>query len=480
MAALFAVVAVAGAASGLHPVPLLTVVVLPMILVAGRRVLLAWPTLLGLILAVILFIPIRRYSVGGGLPIELEPYRIVIALVLACWFCALAADPAVRWRRTGLERAVVVFATAVLISLVLNVSRVTAVSDIVLKQVSFFASFLLVTYFVASVIDRGPPLDGMLKLLVGGGSIVAALSLIEWRTGVNMFNGLGRVIPVLHYVDQGEAMARGSGVRALGSAQHPIALGAALVMLVPVSVYLHRLTGRTGWLVCGGVLVLGAFGTGSRTAALMLLTLGVVFVWLKRAQTLRLAPALVPLLIVIQVAMPGTLGSFRSILQPSYIIQEQSKEMGTGSGRLADLGPSLAEWSAAPFFGQGFGTRIVSQDGIAGGAQILDNQWLTSLLEIGAIGVLALAWLFAAAVRRLARIARADSGPEGWLAVGLAASLSSFAVGMFTFDAFAFIQVTFLAFFILGFAATLTTGYTAVAEERDRSDPVTTALAPLR
>ena len=30
---------------------------------------------------------------GGSLPIELEPYRIIIALVFACWFCALAADP---------------------------------------------------------------------------------------------------------------------------------------------------------------------------------------------------------------------------------------------------------------------------------------------------------------------------------------------------------------------------------------------------
>ena len=80
---------------------LLGVVVAGLVLVSYQRVLLAWPTLLGLILVVILFVPIRRYTVGGGLLFELEPYRIVIALVLACWFCALAADPRVRWRVLG-------------------------------------------------------------------------------------------------------------------------------------------------------------------------------------------------------------------------------------------------------------------------------------------------------------------------------------------------------------------------------------------
>ena len=32
------------------------------------------------------------------------------------------------------------------------------------------------------------------------------------------------------------------------------------------------------------------------------------------------------------IAMPGTLGTFRAILQPSYVIQEQSFAAGTGTG----------------------------------------------------------------------------------------------------------------------------------------------------
>ena len=47
---------------------------------------------------------------------------------------------------------------------------------------------------------------------------------------------------------------------------------------------------------------------------------------------------------------------------------------------------------------------------------------------------------------------RRRTGPDSWLATALAASIISFAVGMLTFDAFAFIQVTFFAFVMLGFA----------------------------
>ena len=260
------------------------------------------------------------------------------------------------------------------------------------KVVTFFLSYFLVAYFVASVIGRGRKLDGMVRLLVGGGTLVAVASLIEWQTGTNLFNGLHRVIPILHYVDFGEHIERGTGFRALGSAQHPIALGAALVMLIPLTVYLHRRDRHVAWLVCGALLTLGALATGSRTGALMLIALLVSFVCIRPRETIRLLPWLLPLVIVIQVAMPGTLGTFKAILNPSYVIKEQSQDMGTGSGRIADIGPSLEEWGQAPFFGQGFGTRITSMDLGPGGvgdinaAQILDNQWLGTLLEVGRCG----------------------------------------------------------------------------------------------
>ena len=162
------VATVAASTRGVPPVFVLAAFVVPLVLVAGQRVFLAWQTLLGVVIAVILFIPIRRYTLGGGLPFELEPYRVLIAIVLGCWLLALAADPKVRWRATGFGAPIAVLMVAILCSLALNLGRVNAVSDLVIKQVTFFASYLLVMCFVASVIRRGPQLDRMLQLLVGG------------------------------------------------------------------------------------------------------------------------------------------------------------------------------------------------------------------------------------------------------------------------------------------------------------------------
>jgi polysaccharide biosynthesis protein PslJ len=450
---------VAGARSDGQATSILLAAVFGLVLVAYQRVLLAWRTLLGLILLIILFIPIRRYTVGGGLPIELEPYRIAIGLVLACWFCALAADPAVRWRRTGLELPICALLLAMLLSMAANVGRVEAAGTLVVKNFTFFVSYLLLVYFIASVVLARRDLDRMLKLLVGGGAIVALASLIEWKTTTNFFGFYSRVMPFLHYVDEGVAVERGTGIRARGSAQHPIALSAALVMLVPLAFYLYQRHRKLVWLASAGLLTLGALSTGSRTGTTMLLAVLVSFLCIRPRETARaLLPWILPALLVIQVIMPGTLGTMKTMLNPSFVIKEQSYDQGATAGRVADLGPALDRWSEKPFFGRGFGTTVADPNASKeSDSQILDDQWLGSLLEIGAFGVLALLALWIGAVRRLNRWAKRARDPnDGWLATSLAASIIAFAVGMLTFDAFAFIQVTFFAFVMLGFSAVVT------------------------
>ncbi len=432
--------------------------VVGLLLVSFQNVLLAWRTMLGLVLLIILFIPIRRYTVGGGLPIELEPYRIVIGLVLACWFCALAADPSVRWRRTGLELPIGALLAAMLLSMAGNIPRVNAAGMMVVKNFTFFLSYLLLVYFIASVIRSRKDLDRMLKLLVGGGAVVAFLSLIEWKTTTNFFGFYSRVLPFLHYVDEGVAVERGTGIRARGSAQHPIALSAALVMLVPLAVYLYQRHRKLVWVAAAGLLTLGALSTGSRTGTTMLIAVGVAFLCIRPRETVRLLPWLLPGLVVIQVVMPGTLGTMKMMLNPSFVIEEQSYDQGATAGRVADLGPALDRWSQKPLFGRGFGTTVADPNASKeSDSQILDNQWLGSLLEIGAFGVLSLLALWVTAIRRLNRWGKRVRDPgDSWLATALAASIIAFAIGMLTFDAFAFIQVTFFVFVMLGFAAVVT------------------------
>ena len=92
-------------------------------------------------------------------------------------------------------------------------------------------------------------------------------------------------------------------------------------------------------------------------------------------------------------------------------------------------------------------------DGVEAAPQILDNQWLGTLLEIGAVGVIGLWWLFIRAIRRLARRAREAGRGRQLARDGAGRSLLAWTIGMFTFDAFAFIQVTFFVFIMLGFAS---------------------------
>jgi O-antigen ligase len=134
------------------------------------------------------------------------------------------------------------------------------------------------------------------------------------------------------------------------------------------------------------------------------------------------------------------------------MVAEQAALPGyRGAGRVADLGPAMSAFKRQPLLGQGVGTRVTDQE--RANADILDNQWLGTLLESGLLGALSLLWLFRRAVSRLGQAAKLDDSPRGWLYSAIAASVTAYAVGMLTFDSFAFIQVTIIMFILLGFAA---------------------------
>ena len=60
---------------------------------------------------------------------------------------------------------------------------------------------------------------------------------------------------------------------------------------------------------------------------------------------------------------------------------------------------------------------------------------------------------FLRAIRRFGGHARRDPSDDGWLCAALAASVATFAIGMFTFDAFAFVQVTLMVFILIALGA---------------------------
>lgn len=425
------------------------------LMVAGAvayRFILAWRSLVAGIALVILFVPIKRYVLPGGLPFQLEPYRLVVFLVCLIWATSLLIDTRVRIRRTVFDTPLIAYLTAIAASFVANPRRTVNLSTDVLKSLLFFASFVLVVYLVVSVIRRRREIDTVVNALAIGGVVVALAAILESRTQYNVFDHLSSFMPGIQFTGALE-MSRSGRLRVVGSAQHPIALGAALVMLIPLAVYRAKATGKRIWWAAALVLLVGALGTSSRTAITMLMTIGLVYLSLYARDMKRMWPALLPAFVVIHFAIPGAIGTTYSAFFPKGGLIAQQQNAPSGHARLSSLGPALHnEVSKDPIFGEGFATRITtpSPSTPIPNADILDDQWLGVLCETGLAGMLALIWLFVRFVRRLRRAAKIDDTPRQWLLVGLAASVAGYAVGMATYDAFSFIQVTFLLFIFLG------------------------------
>jgi polysaccharide biosynthesis protein PslJ len=440
------------------PGPLINVapyVALMLPLALMHRRLLSWKALLATTIAIILFIPIRRYTMPGALPFELEPYRLMVMFLGAGWIVSLLVDRRVKLRSTGLEAPLVMFGFAMLGSIIVNTGRINAlaVSDVVLKKLTFFFSFFLILYLIVSVARTKELIDWVVKWLVAGGAIVSGFAIYEAWTGFNIFSNLARVIPILQLAFAPEMDVRGSRLRVFASSQHPIALGVAFVMLLPLAIYLAHKYKQRRWQLCAGIIVMAAFSTVSRTTILMLIVVFIVFLRLRPKETKKLWKVLLPGLAVIHVALPGALGTLEESFFPTggLVAEQQQGAGGRGSGRIADIGPSLDEWKRQFLLGQGFGTRVVDEGRI--NAFILDDQWLGTLLETGLVGVLAWIWLFRRFLKMVNREARRDQTERGWLLTALSASVLAYALAMLTYDAWSFIQVTWLLFILLGVGA---------------------------
>lgn len=452
--ALLSLAVVTGKGPGvIAPVAFLVVVV-----AAAHRTLLRWEALLAGIVLCVLWVPVTRYALPASLPFKLELYRVIVAAVLLCWVASLFVDSRVQLRRTAFDAPILLLVLAIFASDLANPGRVESVDSYVTKGLVSFLGLVAIYYFVTSTIVHLRAVDVVLKVLVSGGALVALAAVVERRTGYNVFWELGDFLPFLNW-QGGEFRGITTGrLRVSGSAEHPIALGALFAILLPIGVGLARRRGRIWWLPTA-LLVVGVMAAASRTPIVMLLVAAGIFLWLKPRETIRLWPLAVPAVVIVHAVVPGTIGTLRAaFFPPGGLIEQQSRlpenaDPLLAGGRVRLLGPSLDLWAERPLFGQGYGTRVTGFLEAARNAPILDNQWLDTLLETGALGAGAWVWIFLRGGRRLGRAAR--DGPDGddWLFTSLAAAIVSFGVGMFFFDTFSFVQVTFVFWVLLALAA---------------------------
>jgi len=443
-----------------------------------RAAVFSWPGAALALVVVVALVPARRYTLPVSLPFAAEPYRIVVLLLLAMVIGALLLDPAFRWRRLEFGGPVAFFFATQLVSIAINVPGLVE-AGLAPNAVTSLVGLIIIclVFIVARQIFRSRAIVRFTVMAtVLAGALVGALATIERVTRVNVFLDVFSALPLQRLSEEDSLFVKEGTARAFASAQHPIALAVFLCMLIPLGIHLARHAGwpRTPvpreflWMGCTMLIGLGMVSAVSRTAFVQLGVMVLV--------GLALRPRLLPKALLygavaacgaLLVSARNVISMITELLDPEALIESQMTSPGwTGSGRLADLGPSLEQAASRPFTGTGLGSRVTMGDGA--NAFILDNQYLSTLLESGALGVLGMLVLLLVPAARLAffsrlpdeRVGGVAPGERRDLAAAVSVSVAGYVVALFFFDGFSFIQ-TLLAFFLL-----LGIGSWAIAGER--------------
>jgi polysaccharide biosynthesis protein PslJ len=407
-------------------------------------------------------VPIKTYSLPVDLPFNLEPYRLFVLLLVFAWLIGFLAGQS-HLSAGGQAYPLILFTGVLFATQILNFDELNAGSSEpqALKSLSYFLSFVIVFLLVTSTLDSVSAIERLVRALVVGGVIIAAAALYDSRFTYNVFEHLHQWIPVLEYQPREVDAARGGRLRVYASAQHPIALGVVLLMMVPLAVYLagRAATVRRSrlWGAAAIVCAAGALATVSRTTVVMIITMVLVALLLRGRSVVRFAPLLLLLPVVVHFLTPGALGGlYKSIFPEEGLVTSLAGRAGEGgSGRLADLDPGLEIWSESPLVGVGIGEQTIPSDagpGVPDASEtvlIFDDQYLNTVVATGLLGFVAVVWFVWGSVVKLARAARRRTGQASDLIAACCASAAGFGASMALFDAFSFVQCTLFFFMIV-------------------------------
>jgi hypothetical protein len=421
-----------------------------------------WPNMVVSLALLVWLVPIKTYSLPVNLPFNLEPYRLFLLLLVFAWFIGVLAGRS-RLSAYGQALPLMLFTGVLFATQIVNFDEVNTVTGEpeALKSLSYFLSFILVYLLVTSTLDSVSAIDKLLRTLVVAAAIVAVSALYDSRFTYNVFEHLHQWIPVLEYHPREVDAARGGLLRVYGSAQHPIALSVALLMMVPLAIYLASqaatvLRSRL-WAGAAIVCAAGALGTVSRTTVVMIVAMFVVALVLRGRSLVRYWPLLFILPVVVHFLTPGALGGiYKAFFPEEGLVASLGDRAGEGgSGRLADLGPGLELWRESPLVGIGIGEQTVPSDAPPGVPAnetpelIFDDQYLNTVVTTGCLGFVAVVWLVWGGVIKLARAARRRFGRPSDLLAACCISAAGFGASMAVFDAFYFVQCTLLFFMIV-------------------------------
>jgi hypothetical protein len=381
---------------------------------------------------------------AAGPPATLFGAALLFWYLAGKWHPAMALDAGPQPVRTG----AIIFGCSVLAAYVsANLSAMSGLeTNGADRGLILLSAWLGVVLLAADGIATEDRLAVLLRRVVLGATAMAVLGMAEFATGIDFTKYV--TIPGLQVHEQvTDLMLRGGIVRVNATASEPLEFSAVVAMSLPLAFYQARHAAAASrslrvrrWLQVA--LIAGAVPMAvSRSAILCLAAIAIILIptWPRRDRhRAYLALAVSPLLLWL--VMPKLLASLLASF--SQLATDSST-----TSRTQALSSAIPLISAHPWFGQGFQTFFPQT------FFFVDDQFITSLIETGVVGLLAVLALFGTGLyvtRNMRRAARDDRTRDlGWcLTASIVVALISFA----TLDVLSFSIASGLFFLLLGCA----------------------------
>lgn len=314
------------------------------------------------------------------------------------------------------------------------------------RTMLFFCVFGGVALTAADGIPNWLRLRGLLKVLVSCASVVAAIAVVQYATKFDLTKYM--VVPGLQAKGWTPTFEeRGDGIRVASTTTHYIELAAFLATCLPFAVHFalySQRPGRRKLAVFASLLILGGVAaTISRTGMLALAVAVVVLVpvWTGRQRF----NVLIVVLGGLAVAAAGKPGLIRTLLH----LFDNPADNPAFTVRQARYPLAFHYIAERPWFGRGTGTWISPQ------YQIMDNQWLDTLLANGIVGAVAMAALHITGIVLAALAWRRATRPEDrHLAAALVSTQVMGLLVAGTFDSMSFLTYATTLGLTLGLCGT--------------------------
>lgn len=375
---------------------------------------------------------------GGFTPRGRSPVRLLLGGVTVAVLAAYVSGMLAGWyapsnMRQGTDDVwTLVFPTVSQV----HVAMVTAADRGLLS----FGAWLGIALLTIDGLRSWRDVDVLVRVLCWTTCLYSAVGIYQFYTGTNLaayiqIPGLSANAVV------GASLTRSVLERVSSTASHPIEFAVVVGCVLPLALHLaiHRRRRRdlVPALVLGFAMPLAVSRSGILAVGLALLIMFCYWPSAVRRRALIVGPVAV---VALRVVVPGLVGTIYSLFRG--IATDPSV-----TGRTDDYGVVFSLYQDQAWFGRGLFTFV------PGYYRILDNQLLMVLVELGAVGLVAVLLLYIGSFgSALGARRRALAPRDSHVSLAVAASIAGMLAASATFDAWGFAQAAGLTFLLFGLA----------------------------